>query len=172
MKKIIQLKVLLFIPIFFLMLNCGSAGGGGGSSSSTAPKTIFNRWTSTSMSLVIDLTGGQFNTQLILSTSVPINQSWINALNAAGRSTSGLVAGQIFNCTFDFYIVGNETAGSISLNHDNIDTPEHNACLEWDSNCIIGACNIPADHLYSIQNDILTIRYFGGSTAYIAGVFR
>ena len=154
-------RFLLFISLFIVLVGCKKGDSDSGSEATATPeKSIFSKWTVDNGNYH-DFTGGEFDVNRTVFVYLPITQIWIDALNGSGRDTTGLVAGTPYVCELTIYFLGDESSGNISTNHNDIDTPEHNACLEWDSNCVIGACNYPADHLYTKSNNTLVIDYFG-----------
>lgn len=154
-----SLKYLL-IALLFTMFGCGKDDDAGGEAG--AAKGFLSLWTNSETSVfVLDFRTGSFNQNQTLYLSLPITQGWIDDLNAAGRDTTGLVAEDIYYCEMTMYILGDDSSGQFATNHDDVDTPAHNACLEWDSNCVIGSCNYDGDHLYEIVGDILYIDWFG-----------
>ena len=152
---------LILISLLVLNLSCKSGGGGKGEANSDSAvfKSLFSEWTVGNFYL--DFSNGSFNQNHTMYLYMPNTQEWINALNMAGRDTTGLVAGVPRICEITIYFVGNESQGVFSTNHPNIDTPHNNACLEWDSNCVSGVCNYAGDHVYTKTGDVLVIDYFG-----------
>ena len=128
-------------------------------------KTILDRWDSIYSSFYLDFSSLSFFTNETIYVTLPVSQDWIDYLDYVGRDTTGLYAGATYFCELDIYIGyynSNGTYGAFATNHDDIDTPEHNACMEWDSNCAIDGCNFSADHVYIItDDDYLYINWFG-----------
>lgn len=164
------MKNILITLLTFLLASCGGGGGGGGSQE--IKKSLFSKWESESMYL--DFSNGEFNTNKTIYLYLPITSFWITALNNAGRDTTGMIAGTYYLCEMEIYFTGDESSGNIATNHDDIDTPAHNACLEWDNNCSLGVCNFSSDHLYTIEDNVLKIDYFGtaDSNTYGTGSFN
>jgi len=127
--------------------------------SSCAQKQLWSTWTSNGA--ILNLQNGGFNKEIIVQTELPISNFWIAALILGGRDWTGLTEGDYFACELIVVVKGDNSSGTITVNHDNIDTPAHNACLEWDNDCSDGVCNINYDHVYFINNNILTIDFFG-----------
>lgn len=162
---------ILILALSLLTLSCGKGGGASTSSgASTTSKSLFSKWTHKPTGFYLDFTNGDFYQNQAFYTYLPITQGWINALNNAGRNTSGLVAGTKYLCELDIYFVGTQSSGNFATNHDDINTPAHNACLEWDSNCQIGVCNSNGDHLYTKSGNKLTINYFGSADGGLYGI--
>ena len=159
------MRTLIFL-LFSLVLfvSCGKKSG-----SSSSSKQLFSKWQSSTGTSYLDFTGGQFDVNSTLFLYVPITQSWINDLNAGNRDTTGLVAGGYTLCEMSIYFVGTNKSGNVSTNHDDVDEPAHNACMEWDSNCSIGTCNYNGDHLYTNDGKTLKIDYFGTADSAIYG---
>ena len=168
MKKIVACTLILAT-----LMSCkGKSGGDSGGSSESTPskKSLFAKWETSDKSFAWDFSGGQFDTLLTFYVNLPISQNWIDALNSAGRDTTGLVAGQIYYCELEIYFTGTEDSGAFATDHDDIDTPAHNACLEWDSNCYTGVCNFSADHTYTRSGDKMVFDYFGSADSGSYGV--
>jgi hypothetical protein len=152
-----------YLILLFLLIGCGG-GDGGSPAGGSAPKQFFSLWVLDGTAATLDLRDGGFAENLTLSNvPIDIDQAWIDSLNTAGRDTTGLSAGDVFTCGYDLYVVGDNSSGGFALNHADIDTPTHNACLSLDSNCSTGVCNISADHKYTITNNVMTINWFGGA---------
>lgn len=163
------LKGFFLCFIIVITSSCNGGGGGGGRSSSDS-KSLWSKWTVTNGTLYMNFTNGDFDTNQDFYLYLPLTQVWLDALNTQGRDTTGLVAGTYYLCGFAVYLIGDENSGSFATNHDDIDEPAHNACLEWDSNCTIGSCNFAADHTYTKSGDSLTIDYFGAADGGLYGV--
>jgi hypothetical protein len=159
------------LVILFSLVSCGKSGSGSASSGATmTPKNFFSKWTHKPTGFSLDFSSGSFYSIQTFYTYLPITQEWIDALNSAGRNTTGLVAGTKYICELDIYFVGTQSSGSFATNHDDINTPAHNACLEWDSNCVIGVCNASGDHTFTKTDNKLTVDYFGSSDYGLYGV--
>ena len=124
-------------------------------------KSLFSVWELNNFYL--DFTGVDFYTVQTKSLRMPITQEWIDALNIEGRDTTGLVANDVYVCEMEVYFAGDEESGQITVNHDDTDTPDNNACLEWDNSCFTGKCNFDSEHLYLKKDGILQIDYFMGA---------
>lgn len=165
------MRFITFTLLLISLISCGKSGGGSASSgASSTSKSLFSKWTHKPTGFYLDFSNGDFYQNQAFYTYLPITQGWITALNNAGRNTTGLVAGTFYLCELDIYFVGTESSGSFATNHDDVDTPAHNACLEWDSNCLIGVCNSNSDHLYTKSGNKLTIDYFGSADSGLYGV--
>ena len=165
------MKKLLLITLILSLLGCKGEGGGGGDSGgggSTPSKSLFSSWSTGNFTL--NFTGGQFDTLQTMYLYLPVSQEWIDALNANSRDTTGLVAGQMYVCEMQVYFLGDESSGNIAVNHDDINEPAHNACLEWDNNCVTGVCSYSGDHLYTKTGNTLVIDYFGTADSGAYGV--
>jgi hypothetical protein len=134
-------------------------------------KSIFDYWSKKADSTYLaDFRNKQNNVSFSTTLKTQLSQDWINALNGAGRDTSGLSAGQIFNCTVDVSVssLGGvfgsiDEIGYIKVNSPNIDTPAYNACLEQDNSSAVSGYNFDEDHLYYIFGEKLYINYFTNS---------
>jgi hypothetical protein len=154
----------IILVVLFIFVSCGKK------SSSSSSKSFFSKWTSTRSSVYFDFTGGVFEKDETLYLNLPITQDWIDTLDATSRDTTGLVAGDYYICEMTIYFIGNEKSGQFTTNHTDSNTPAHNACLEWDSNCSIGTCNYNADHLFTKSGSTLSIDYFGTADSGLYGV--
>jgi hypothetical protein len=164
------MRKLLLVALCLTLFSCKGGGGGGSSSSEdkVETKSLFSKWEVGALQW--NFTNGQFETNQTMYVELPTTQGWIDALDSAGRDTTGLVAGTNHICELTIYFLGDENSGNIATDHDDIDTPAHNACLEWDNNCVIGVCNYAADHLYTKTGNTLVIDYFGTADSGSYGV--
>ena len=161
--------ILCISSLLVVMGGCGSDDGDD-SGDKSAPKGLFSYWTKyPNGGYYLDLSHVGFDQLITIYMDITIPQSWIDVLDGAGRDTTGLYNGIVYNCEMSMYVIGTNTAGLFALNHSDIDTPGHNACLVLDGVCSVGSCNYDADHVYVIEDDLLTIDFFGTADGGIYG---
>lgn len=145
-------------------------------------KNIFSNWVKVLDSSVgVNLSSLSDNVPGSVTIKSEISQDWIDYLNTNSRDTTGLVAGDTFDCnvTINVNDLGSiyydlDNIGYVTINAPNVDTPTGNACLEQDNDCDDGACNYDSDHIYYRLGTNLYVDYFGSadSDEYLSEDFR
>ncbi len=166
------------ISLFTLFLfGCGSKSDSAATASavetaatdtSAVKKGLFSKWTPREGAIQLDLTAGKFSEVITLTvTGMPLSAGHLANLISAGRNTTGLTAGMTNSCTYNFIARGDDTSGTIDLDTlSDADTPNINACLEFDSFCkssVGNLCNFQTSHTYTIEANVLTLDFFGSA---------
>lgn len=134
-------------------------------------KSIYDVWEKTDDSTFnVDLRDGEANSEFTTVIKSTLSQDWLDVLNSAGRDTTGLTVGDVFDCTVSIQIISlgpvfqdYDDIGYVKVNSENTDTPHLNACLEQDNDSSQSGFNYDDDHVYYIFGNKLFVNYFGNS---------
>lgn len=185
----------LILLTLILLVSCNGGGGGGASAvsdstssndtseeSNSPTKGFWNTWMSTASNYYLNLQNGEWNTVYTKDFDVILQQQFITALSNAGRNVTGLVANDVYRCTYSFFAsrdIFSPYNGTVRMEFlGGTDTPDDNACLQWDNTCDSGnLCNFNGEHEWSIKlvegrvggENVMTIDYFGDTDGDVYG---